>query len=152
MAVYNEQSSHDTGFWLLYIIQYCNKCFHLSQQLYIAYFSLQENKMKLAAYIQKEYNISVDPSSIYDIQVKRIHEYKRQLLNCLHIITMYNRLKKTPNMAFVPRTVMIGGKVGGPDFVLLRLGDQSVSRLLGPTDQWSAYQTLTLVVFQVPQL
>jgi hypothetical protein len=44
-------------------------------------------------------------------QVKRIHEYKRQLLNCLHIITMYNRIKKNPNAPFVPRTVMIGGKV-----------------------------------------
>lgn len=78
----------------------------------ICCYLLQENKMKLAAYIQKEYNISVDPASIFDIQVKRIHEYKRQLMNCLHIITMYNRIKKNPNMKFVPRTVMIGGKVG----------------------------------------
>lgn len=44
-------------------------------------------------------------------QVKRIHEYKRQLLNCLHIITQYNRIKKNPDGEFVPRTVMIGGKV-----------------------------------------
>ena len=68
--------------------------------------------MKLAAFIEKEYGITVDPNSIFDIQVKRIHEYKRQLMNILHVITMYNRLKKDPNMPFVPRTVMIGGKVG----------------------------------------
>ena len=67
--------------------------------------------MKLAAYIETEYNITVDPSSMFDIQVKRIHEYKRQLMNILHIITMYNRIKRNPNMNFVPRTVMIGGKV-----------------------------------------
>ena len=72
---------------------------------------LQENKMKLAAYIQKEYNVTVDPTSMFDVQVKRIHEYKRQLMNILHVITMYNRMKKNPNMQFVPRTVMIGGKV-----------------------------------------
>jgi len=49
--------------------------------------------------------------SIYDMQVKRIHEYKRQLLNILHIITLYNRIKTNPNEKYVPRTVMIGGKV-----------------------------------------
>lgn len=67
--------------------------------------------MKLAALIEKEYKVSVDPTSLFDMQVKRIHEYKRQLLNILHVITLYNRLKKNPNMQFVPRTVMIGGKV-----------------------------------------
>lgn len=72
---------------------------------------LQENKMKLAEYIQEHYKIKVNTSSIFDIQVKRIHEYKRQLLNCFHIITLYNRLKRDPNQAFVPRTIMIGGKV-----------------------------------------
>lgn len=70
----------------------------------------QENKMKLAAYIQNQFNITVNPSSMFDIQVKRIHEYKRQLLNILHIITMYNRIKRNPNGTFVPRTVMLGGK------------------------------------------
>ncbi|XP_033734012.1 glycogen phosphorylase, muscle form-like [Pecten maximus] len=70
----------------------------------------QENKMKLAEYILKEYNVTVNPASIFDIHVKRIHEYKRQLMNCLHMILLYNRLKKDPNMAFVPRTIMVGGK------------------------------------------
>merc|ERR1712112_715406 len=54
--------------------------------------------------------IEINPNSIFDIQVKRIHEYKRQLLNILHVITMYNRIKKNPNAQFTPRTVMIGGK------------------------------------------
>jgi len=70
----------------------------------------QENKMKLAAYLQKEYSIDVNPASMFDIHVKRIHEYKRQLLNCLHIITMYNRIKRNPKAVIVPRTVMVGGK------------------------------------------
>ncbi|XP_050524266.1 glycogen phosphorylase isoform X1 [Daktulosphaira vitifoliae] len=70
----------------------------------------QENKMKLAHWLESEYNVKINPSSLFDIQVKRIHEYKRQLLNCLHIITQYNRIKKNPDGEFVPRTVMIGGK------------------------------------------
>jgi starch phosphorylase len=70
----------------------------------------QENKMKLASYLQKEYSVDINPASMFDIHVKRIHEYKRQLLNCLHIITLYNRIKNNPNAEIVPRTVMIGGK------------------------------------------
>jgi len=67
--------------------------------------------MKLSKLLEKLFKVSVDPNSIFDIQVKRIHEYKRQLLNILHIITLYNRMKKEPNKKFAPRTVMIGGKV-----------------------------------------
>lgn len=70
----------------------------------------QENKMRLAKQLEADYKIKINPSSIFDIQVKRIHEYKRQLLNCLHIITMYNRIKADPTGTFVPRTIMIGGK------------------------------------------
>lgn len=70
----------------------------------------QENKMKLAAYIQKEYGITINTASMFDMQVKRIHEYKRQLLNCLYVMTLYNRIKRDPSAPFVPRTVMIGGK------------------------------------------
>jgi len=70
----------------------------------------QENKMRLASFLEKEYGVPINPASIFDVQVKRIHEYKRQLLNCLHIITMYNRIKRNPTGKFVPRTVMIGGK------------------------------------------
>uniref|UniRef100_A0A3P9H4G4 Alpha-1,4 glucan phosphorylase n=1 Tax=Oryzias latipes TaxID=8090 RepID=A0A3P9H4G4_ORYLA len=70
----------------------------------------QENKLKFAAFLQKHCQVKVNPESIFDVQVKRIHEYKRQLLNCLHAITLYNRIKLRPERAFVPRTVMIGGK------------------------------------------
>lgn len=70
----------------------------------------QENKQRLAEYLHKETGVKVNSASIYDMQVKRIHEYKRQLLNALHIITMYNRIKANPTAPFVPRTVMIGGK------------------------------------------
>lgn len=67
--------------------------------------------MKLASYIEKTFSVSVDPASMFDMQVKRIHEYKRQLLNILHIVTLYNRLKKNSDRPFAPRTIMIGGKV-----------------------------------------
>uniref|UniRef100_A0A8B9L3L6 Alpha-1,4 glucan phosphorylase n=1 Tax=Astyanax mexicanus TaxID=7994 RepID=A0A8B9L3L6_ASTMX len=70
----------------------------------------QENKMKFAVHLEEHYKVKINPNSMFDIQVKRIHEYKRQLLNCLHIITFYNLIKKEPNKAWTPRTIMIGGK------------------------------------------
>lgn len=53
--------------------------------------SWQDNKLKFAVLLEKEYRVKINPSSMFDVHVKRIHEYKRQLLNCLHIIAMYNR-------------------------------------------------------------
>uniref|UniRef100_A0A8C1CF43 Alpha-1,4 glucan phosphorylase n=1 Tax=Cyprinus carpio carpio TaxID=630221 RepID=A0A8C1CF43_CYPCA len=70
----------------------------------------QENKLKFAVHLEEQYKVKINPNSMFDVQVKRIHEYKRQLLNCLHIITLYNRIKKEPNKAWTPRTIMIGGK------------------------------------------
>lgn len=70
----------------------------------------QENKNRLAQLLEKEYGLEINTSSMFDIHVKRIHEYKRQLLNCLHIITLYNRIKRDPSAKFTPRTIMIGGK------------------------------------------
>ncbi|XP_053297493.1 glycogen phosphorylase, muscle form [Pleuronectes platessa] len=70
----------------------------------------QENKLKFAVHLEEHYKVKINPNSMFDIQVKRIHEYKRQLLNCLHIICYYNRIKKEPNKQWTPRTVMIGGK------------------------------------------
>uniref|UniRef100_A0A0R3RSQ7 Alpha-1,4 glucan phosphorylase n=1 Tax=Elaeophora elaphi TaxID=1147741 RepID=A0A0R3RSQ7_9BILA len=70
----------------------------------------QENKMRVAQYLEDEYSVKINPSSIFDIHVKRIHEYKRQLLNLLHVITLYNRIKANPNANIVPRTVIFGGK------------------------------------------
>lgn len=80
----------------------------------------QENKVKLAAIIKRDYGIDVNVSSIFDVHVKRIHEYKRQLLNVLHIITMYNRLKANPSLKFVPRTIMFGGKAA-PGYYMAKL-------------------------------
>ena len=70
----------------------------------------EENKMKLAQFFEEHYHVKVNPGSMFDMQVKRIHEYKRQLLNVLHVITLYNRIRRNPNGKFVPRVVLIGGK------------------------------------------
>lgn len=80
----------------------------------------QENKMKLAILIENEYHVKVDPTSMFDMQVKRMHEYKRQLLNILHIITAYNRLKQNSKRPFVPRTIMMGGKAA-PGYDMAKL-------------------------------
>lgn len=58
--------------------------------LLVDLFILQENKIRLADFIKREYNVEVNVNSIFDVQVKRIHEYKRQLMNCLHVIVLYN--------------------------------------------------------------
>ncbi len=70
----------------------------------------RENKIKLADYINKHNNIIVDPDSIFDVQVKRLHEYKRQLLNLVHIIDLYHRIKENPNIELQPRTFIFGAK------------------------------------------
>ncbi|XP_071329592.1 glycogen phosphorylase, brain form-like, partial [Trachinotus anak] len=80
----------------------------------------QENKLKFASFLQQQSQVKVNPESIFDVQVKRIHEYKRQLLTCLHAITLYNRIKLEPNREFVPRTVMIGGKAA-PGYHMAKL-------------------------------
>ncbi|KIR02949.1 Glycogen phosphorylase [Lachnospiraceae bacterium TWA4] len=69
-----------------------------------------QNKLRLAKYIKENNGIDVDPRSIFDVQVKRLHEYKRQLLNILHVIYLYNQLKDNPNMDFYPRTFIFGAK------------------------------------------
>ena len=69
-----------------------------------------ENKQRMAKYIWKQNGITLDPSSIFDVQVKRLHEYKRQLLNALNILATYQKLRENPNMDFVPRTYIFGAK------------------------------------------
>jgi starch phosphorylase len=69
-----------------------------------------ENKKVLIDYIEQEHHIKINPDSIFDVQIKRFHEYKRQLLNVFHIITLYNRIKSNPKIKMVPRTVIFGGK------------------------------------------
>jgi len=68
------------------------------------------NKKFLIEYIESEHNLKINPESMFDVHVKRFHEYKRQLLNVLHVITMYNKIKDSPRAAFVPRTVIFAGK------------------------------------------
>ena len=69
-----------------------------------------QNKVRLAKYIKEHNGIDVDPRSIFDVQVKRLHEYKRQLLNILHVMHLYNQLKKNPDMDMYPRTFIFGAK------------------------------------------
>lgn len=69
-----------------------------------------KNKQRLAEYIKKHNDLIVDPNSIFDVQVKRLHEYKRQLLNILHVMYLYNKLKADPNKEFYPRTFIFGAK------------------------------------------
>jgi len=69
-----------------------------------------QNKIRLAKYIKEHNGIDVDPRSIFDVQVKRLHEYKRQLMNILHVMYLYNQLKDNPNMDIVPRTFIFGAK------------------------------------------
>ncbi len=70
----------------------------------------RDNKKRLARYIQKKVGMGVDPKTLFSVQVKRIHEYKRQLLNALFIITLYHRIKADPTISMVPRTVIFAGK------------------------------------------
>ncbi|MEM9907724.1 MAG: glycogen/starch/alpha-glucan phosphorylase [Cyanobacteria bacterium P01_D01_bin.44] len=80
----------------------------------------QANKQALATYIREHHSLIVNPDSLFDIQVKRIHEYKRQLLNVLHIITLYNQIKQDPDIDMLPRTFIFGGKAA-PGYYLAKL-------------------------------
>ncbi|MCL2926442.1 MAG: glycogen/starch/alpha-glucan phosphorylase, partial [Trichodesmium sp. MAG_R04] len=80
----------------------------------------KENKAKLAEYILKYNRIEVDTNSLFDIQVKRIHEYKRQHLDLFHIITLYNRIKQNPSINIQPRTFIFGGKAA-PGYYMAKL-------------------------------
>ncbi|MGK7915870.1 MAG: glycogen/starch/alpha-glucan phosphorylase [Prochloraceae cyanobacterium] len=80
----------------------------------------QAVKQDLADYIQKKLNLTVNTESIFDVQVKRIHEYKRQHLNVLHIISLYNRIKQNPNLDITPRTFIFGGKAA-PGYFMAKL-------------------------------
>jgi glycogen phosphorylase len=79
-----------------------------------------ENKQALTALIKERTGVVVDPQSLFDIQVKRLHEYKRQHLNVLHVVALYNRLKHTPGREITPRTVIFGGKAA-PGYRMAKL-------------------------------
>ncbi len=78
------------------------------------------NKKRLAGHINKRNGVTVNLNSIFDIQIKRIHEYKRQLLALLHGITLYNRIKENPDAPFQPRTIIFGGKAA-PGYAMAKL-------------------------------
>jgi glycogen phosphorylase len=78
------------------------------------------NKERFAAFMQKHYKIDINVDSLFDVQIKRIHEYKRQLLNLLHVVTLYNRIRHNPGADYVPRTVIFGGK-SAPGYAMAKL-------------------------------
>lgn len=78
------------------------------------------NKERFAAFMQKKYKIGINVDSLFDVQIKRMHEYKRQLLNLLHVVTLYNRIRHHPGADYVPRTVIFGGKAA-PGYVMAKL-------------------------------
>lgn len=78
------------------------------------------NKVRLAKLVMDRLGLQINPDSLYDVQVKRIHEYKRQLLNLLHVITLYNRIRSSPSLDIVPRTVIIAGKAA-PGYATAKL-------------------------------
>ena len=78
------------------------------------------NKERLTELVMSRLALKIDPDSLFDIQVKRIHEYKRQLLNLLHVVTLYNRIRSNPSLDVVPRTVIISGKAA-PGYVTAKL-------------------------------
>ena len=80
----------------------------------------QVNKVRLAEIIRKRLQLRVDPASLFDIHIKRIHEYKRQLLNVLHIVTRYNRIREGRTIDLVPRTMIFGGKAA-PGYAMAKL-------------------------------
>ncbi|RJR31995.1 MAG: glycogen/starch/alpha-glucan phosphorylase [Desulfobacteraceae bacterium] len=80
----------------------------------------RQNKERLARYIMRKLNTRVNPDSLFDVHIKRIHEYKRQVLNLLHVITMYNRIKFDPERVVVPRTVIFAGKAA-PGYYMAKL-------------------------------
>ncbi len=81
----------------------------------------RENKKRLARYVLRKTGFGINPDSLFDVQVKRMHEYKRQLLNVLHVVTLYNRLRRDPDYPAPPRTVLFGGKAAPGYFMAKRI-------------------------------
>ena len=104
------------------------------------------NKLRLAEYIEHVVGVRVDPHSLFDVQVKRIHEYKRQLLNVLHVVTLYNRIRAGQTEGIVPRTVIFGGKAA-PGYRMAKLIIRLINDVAGIVNHDPAVQDLLKVVF-----
>jgi starch phosphorylase len=105
-----------------------------------------DNKRALAALIQERTGISVDPQSLFDIQVKRLHEYKRQHLNVLHVVSLYNRLKDTHVAGVTPRTVIFGGKAA-PGYHMAKLIIKLINSVATVVNQDPQVSQVLKVVF-----
>ncbi len=104
------------------------------------------NKQKLADFIRLHNCIEVSPDSMFDCQTKRLHEYKRQLLNVLHVITRYNRIKADPGGNFAPRTVIFGGKAA-PSYYMAKLIIKLINSVGSVVNKDPEVNTLLKVVF-----
>ena len=105
-----------------------------------------ENKSRFADWLKSTSGVTVDPSSIFDAQVKRIHEYKRQLLNALRIIALYNRLRENPGLEMPPRTFFFAGKAA-PAYHLAKLVIKFINNIAGTIDSDPAMRGRLKVVF-----
>ncbi|WP_316975827.1 glycogen/starch/alpha-glucan phosphorylase [Shumkonia mesophila] len=106
----------------------------------------RQNKVQLAALIQREVEIRVDPASMFDVQVKRLHEYKRQLLNILQVVARYNRIRDGNGAGLVPRTVIFGGKAA-PSYVMAKSIIHLINDVAAVVNEDPAAQGLLKVVF-----
>lgn len=104
------------------------------------------NKTDFADVIRKRCNVAVDPSSMFDIQVKRIHEYKRQHLSALHIIALYHRLKSSPNLEMTPRTFIFGGKAA-PGYRMAKLMIKLITSIADVVNRDPAVRNTLRVAF-----
>jgi len=106
----------------------------------------QANKQRLAHCLGRRADITIDPDTLFDIQVKRIHEYKRQHLNLLHVITLYNRIRNDPHYTAVPRTFIFGGKAS-PGYAMAKLMIRLINAVAAMVNRDPACKDLLRVVF-----
>src|SRR4029077_8946140 len=105
-----------------------------------------EAKTKFTGWLKNALGQTVDPESIFDCQVKRMHEYKRQLLNALRIVVLYNRLRDNPNLKMVPRTFFFAGKAA-PPYQLAKVIIKFLNNLAGTIDGDAAMRGRLKVLF-----